>query len=323
MTRLNYIDSFKVFEKKPVSPPKQTAETVDELRNRLTGQLLHLYGAIPLSKDKSSVVIKKILANSMDGYFDLGEKVNIEDSTPYDHDKVRFKDYFDTLLSDKDSRGHNFEGTLAGLFDGELSKRGEKWDVTIDDKTWSVKFIDHGAKAPELGSYLKSLSSTDLINDIKNEGGLTLLFKFGSDDLKTKVWEVISAGITGGWIIGYPDNDLGEININILSLDAMKEILMSGLTVSPKGGKKELFNLAISSKFKNFSQKSSIIIPQISLSSLIEMCKSEDEYKWAHEVFGKIGSKIRPDVLRYIKTNAEFIGNNLLKTKKINNFKTN
>jgi hypothetical protein len=320
---LNHIRSFNLFEGKKVASV-ESIESEQEESDRLMGELLHLYGSIPLPKEKSSIVIKKIIANSMGYYFDLGEKVNIEESTPHDHDKVRFKDYFESLLKDKDSRGHNFEGTLAGLFNGKLSRRGEKWDITIDEKTWSVKFLESGSKAPEIGRFETLLTDADLEYEVESEGGLTWLFQVGPDDLKKEVWEeVISSGITGGWIIAYPDdiNNPSSIILNIITVDVMESILMNGLTAAPKGGKKEVFNLALSARFKDQPGviKSSIIIPQLSLKDLREISKSQDENEWSGYVFGKIGSKIRPDVLRFIGNNSEEIGKRLLNLK---NFKT-
>ncbi len=96
-------------------------------REELLGKLLHLYGSIPVSKQKSSVVIKKILHrntnNPNEPFFKLGD--NIDVISDASQDKVRFVDYFDSLLNSKETRGHNFEGTIAGLYNGELSEPGE------------------------------------------------------------------------------------------------------------------------------------------------------------------------------------------------------
>jgi hypothetical protein len=319
LSRLKYINEFKIFE----GSIQGRVETKKEEYDRLTGELLHLYGSIPLPKEKSSIVLKKIVQNSKGGFFTLGETVDVEKSFKYQHDRVRFKDYFESLLKDKDSRGHNFEGTLAGLFNGKLSTRGEKWDIVINGLTWSVKFIENGSKAPELGRYKSVITALDLEDDVEAEGGLTRLFQFGSDKIKNNVWEnIISKGITGGWIIAFPDdsNNPSEILINIINVDTMKRMLMNGMTASPKGGLKEIFNLALSARFKNFSQRSTIIIPTISITDLREIARTSDEYLWATNVFGKIGTKIRPDVLRYIRSNSEEISDKLFKFK---DFKTN
>lgn len=94
---MKFIKSYKVFE--------GVHDKSDEY-NSLMGRLLHLYGSIPVPKEKSSVVINKIVMSSMGKLFKLGEEVNINFYKL--HDKIRFSDYFDSLLEDKDVRGHNF-----------------------------------------------------------------------------------------------------------------------------------------------------------------------------------------------------------------------
>jgi len=74
-----------------------------EERDRLMGELLHLYGSIPVPKEKSSEVIRKIVIDTDGEFFKLGE--NIKPGSRKPHDKVRFTDYFDSLLSSKDIRG--------------------------------------------------------------------------------------------------------------------------------------------------------------------------------------------------------------------------
>lgn len=332
---MKFIENFQIFERK----------RLDEY-DELMGRLLHLYGSIPLEKEKASIVISKIIFKTMGKYYRLGEDVNIRHQA--DHDKVRFKDYFDSLLKSKDSRGHNFEGTLAGLYDGDLSERGEKWDITIEDKTWSVKFIDNASKAPEIGSFNKvimnaskrkeqndvlSLHYPNLYDDILEAGGLTILFRSGDIELKEKAFDVISQGITGGWIIAYPikskiNNNI-NIQLNIISVPEMREMLINGsmvsekgMSVSPKAGIKSKFTLALSAKFKYNKNviKSFIKIPILPLNKLREIARSNNEIEWAEDIFGPVyGSKIRPDVLRHIKNNSQEIGTKLLSYKNFNN----
>lgn len=288
-----------------------------EEEEQLMGKLLHLYGSIPLPKEKSSIVIKKII-EGVGKNFTFGQDLDIErDIVKYPHDKVRFNDYFDSLINDKDSRGHNFEGTLCGLFNGELSKRGEKWDIILNNLTWSIKFIDNPSKAPEIGSFNKALNDKNYKYQVENEKGLTNLFRKSEDqELKENVFDVISSGITGGWIISYA---IGRtIIMNIVDVETMKKILIDKkMTAAPKGGLKSIYSLAISAKFKNVEgvKISKIKFPNISLEELREIYKSDTENEWAQEVFGDISSKIRPDVIRNIRKNSEVIGRKLLKYK--------
>lgn len=290
----------------------------------LMGKLLHVYGSIPLQKEKARVVISKIIYNTNGKYYNLGDDVNIRHQA--DHDKVRFKDYFDSLLFSKDSRGHNFEGTLAGLFNGELSQRGEKWDIIIDEKTWSVKFMDNPSKAPEIGSFHKIIKDAGIEEEIIEEGGLTRLFKSNNRELKLKSFNIIANGITGGWIIAYPVKlQKGRninIEMNIISVEQMKKMFVEkGMSVAPKAGMKSYFTLALSARFKAEPDiiKSMIKIPLLPLSELRRISRTNTEDEWSQNVFGEYGAKIRPDVLRYIKNNSDEIADRLTKFKEFNN----
>lgn len=285
-------------------------------REDLLGKLLHLYGSIPVSKQKSSVVIKKIIYNNTihrTSFFKLGEDIDFISDAP--QDKVRFVDYFDSLINSKETRGHNFEGTIAGIYNGELSEPGEKWDVSIENKTWSVKFIDKNSKAPEIGRYKKVIGENNLTISVDKYNGLTKIFKIHNDEyvdmLKEEIWDnVISHGITGGWLIAYQYK--GDIVIHKIDLENMKDILFSGCTTSPKGGLINFYSLALSPKYKNISQKFTIKIPKLDLKELKQLYLNKEESIWSKDVFGPCSNKIRPDVLRYIKDNKIIIGNKLL-----------
>jgi hypothetical protein len=146
---------------------------------------------------------------------------------------------------------------------------------------------------------------------------LTRLFRESENqELKEEVFDVISSGITGGWIISSAVGN--SIIMNIVDVETMKKILIDKkMTAAPKGGLKSIYSLAISAKFKNVEgvKVSKIKFPKISLEELREIYKSDTENKWAQEVFGNISSKIRPDVIRNIRKNSEVIGRNLLKYK--------
>lgn len=280
-------------------------------REYLMGKLLHLYGSIPVPKEKSSVVISKIIITTRGEYYKLGQNVDIVHCKT--HDRVRFCDYFESLMENKDIRGHNFEGLVCGLFGGELAPRGAKYDLTIDDKKYSVKFVDGASKAPELGRYKKSVENEDVYSDIMDVGGLTELFKSDNNlHVKKRIWDYITPDVDG-WILAYP-GPKDSIVINKIDKDNMFRILAKGLVASPKGGKADKFSLALSAKYKRYTNlisTSVINIPTITLDELREENKDDDDNAWSNRVFGRIGSKIRPDVLRYIKLNKDFIADKL------------
>lgn len=291
----------------------------------LMGKLLHLYGSIPVQKEKASIVISKIILNGRKKHFRLGDDIDISHEAT--HDKVRFVDYFDSLIKSKDIRGHNFEGTICGLYGGDLSQRGEKWDLTIDGQSWSVKMVNSGSERIEIGSFFNDVLRKDKDKDVEFLGGITNIFRESDDyEFKNSLFDIISDRITGGWIIAYPvykDNKLSEISVNIISVESMRDLLVNkGLSVAPKSGMKDLYSLALSSTYKRYEgvKKSKIIIPTLSLRDLREIWSSGDESSWGYNVFGKWTEKIRPDVLRYIKNNSEEISS---KMKKFSNFDFN
>jgi hypothetical protein len=284
-----------------------------EEKNRLMGELLHLYGSIPVPKEKSSEVIKKIVIDTDGEFFKLGE--NIKPGSRKPHDKVRFADYFDSLLSSKDIRGHNFEGCLAGLYGGELNKRGGRWDITINDRNYSVKFVDGPGERVQLGSYKSYL--TEYQDQIESLGGIGKLFRIRNNKLKRKVWSKIVGSTTeniseiNGWIIAYPVGITGNwssIVCHLIDFDTMTNmVLKEDMTVAPKQGWSDYYSLAISSQFKNKGIKFEIEVPIMNLEELRLISLMDYEQKFSKKVFGEVSRKIRPDVLRYIIKNKDKI----------------
>ena len=308
---MNYIKEFKLFEQKQL-------DEYDEIM----GKMLRLYGSIPIPKEKSSIVIGKILESSIGRYYKLGEDIDIK--IQENHNKVRFRDYFDSLINSKDSRGHNYEGTLCGLHNGELSKRGEKWDMTLNNKTWSVKFVDNPSKAIQIGSYKGEFKNKQYLEEkINHVGGLTRLFKTDETELKKEVFDIISEGITGGWIISFPykanvkqkGRVIGDtvIRQHIITTEEMKQLFVDGLSIAPKRGLNSYYTLALSSKYKKYDNHSisDIIIPKLTLPDLKKIYQANR--RWSLSVFGDFANKMRPDVLKYIKSNSKDISNKLIK----------
>ena len=313
---MRYIENFKLFEN------TKNQEEYDDIM----GKLLHLYSSIPLTKQKSERVIKLILKYK---FFPIGGDENGEIDLRYKkpQDQIRFVDYFQSLIDSKETRGHNFEGFISGIHGGKLSEFSDsKYDVIINNKTWSVKFIDNKNKAPEIGSFFK-LMTEELKQKVKLENGITKIFQKDLDFLnpelkllKEEIWNVIQTDITGGWLIAYPEENQNILNIviNIIDLETMRKLLFSGNTTSPKNGASGLFNLALNSSYTKLTQKYRIKIPKFTTAQLKELYLNETETEWAKDVFSNYGKSIRPDVLRYIKDNRIQIAKNL---EKFENFK--
>jgi hypothetical protein len=284
-----------------------------EERERIIGELLHLYGSIPVPKEKSSQVIKKIVLDTDGEFYKLGENVKPGSRKP--HDKVRFADYFDSLLSSKDIRGHNFEGCLCGLYGGELNKRGGRWDITIGDKNYSVKFVDGSNERVQLGSYKSYMKGYE--DQIESLGGLGKLFRVRNNRIKKTLWNKIVGSTStkrseiDGWIIAYPVGITGSwssIVCHLIDFETMSNmILKEDMTVAPKQGWSDYYSLAISSQYKNKGIRFEIEVPNISNEELRLISLMDYENKFSKSVFGEVSSKIRPDVLRYILKNRERI----------------
>ena len=158
----------------------QLFESHDSEYDELMGKLLHLYGSIPLPKEKSSQVIKKIILKTKGEFFKIGEDIHLDYQET--HDKVRFTDYFDSLVKHQDIRGHNFEGFLCGVYGGTLNKRGGKYDITVDGKNISVKFYRDENERVQLGEYKSILSEYE--QEIDEYGSLGKVFHSDDEILK-------------------------------------------------------------------------------------------------------------------------------------------
>lgn len=314
---MKHLLGFKIFEDN---------SEYNHIWHKNMGRLLHLYGSIPLTKEKSSIVIKKILS-SAGLHYNIGDDIDLNrdlTNTNKIHDKVRFKDYFDSMLSSKDTRGPNFEGFISGIYNGELSNQlGSKHDMTIGDFKYSLKFTETASKAPEIGSsYLQNMDFSD---DIKDLGNLTHIFldTVGEiidlkelNKLKRKIFAEVSRDIDM-WVLCYPNRnkksgEIESITINTINKPQMRNLLFSGCVSAPKSGylkpTSNPFALALSPNYKktNWYDSSTIILPKVSLKEIQNLNSVTDD-SWVNKVFGEAGYKMRPDVLDYIKNNAQKI----------------
>ena len=320
---MKHLLSYKIFEEASGG----TVEWRQKPREEKIGALLHLYGSIPVSKEKAAIVINKIVMATKGDHFKLTDNYIIPGANKL-HDQLRFADYFDSLLTSKDTRGHNFEGLIAGLFGGELTRRGTRSDVIINGEGWSVKFVNSKSESPVLGSIKSALDrqrrNAEKFNKGRRTGKRIILldkigdrtvveiFKSDDDELKEAVFNVAFRGTTG-FIIGYPDvddNNEDVIRLHVLSFDEMRSVVCGGGVVNPKNSS-DVWSLRVASSYRRAPNKIEISIPTITDEELNQLI-GEDDNRWAKNVFGyTIARRMRPDVIQDIRKDKEKISQRL------------
>ena len=92
-------------------------QDTDNLGYELGMQMSSL-GPIPKTKKQAAEVIKRIFNSSKQPFYGVGENISLDSDLNKIKDKVRFFEYGKSFHSEKEGRGFNFEGMLAGLFNG-------------------------------------------------------------------------------------------------------------------------------------------------------------------------------------------------------------
>ena len=297
--------------------PYKIYESYDEdwsklSRERKMGKLLHLYSSIPLRKEKASEVIKAIVKYSKKTSISIYDKKVI---TPWNklHDRLRFNDYFNSLLSSKDTRGHNFEGLIAGLFDGEIQTRGSRADVILKGgERCSIKFIDSKSESPVLGSIYASIKGRpDIIEKIGDRSIYEIFNTISVDEEKFReeIFDLAFGGVDL-FLIGYASTISSQIELHVIKFEDMKNNVCGGLVVAPKV-KSSKWSVRISSSAYKNDDTLKIKIPTISMDQL-DTLWSQGARKWSKSIFGNsITSRLRTDVIEDIIGDKEEISNNL------------
>lgn len=294
------------------------------------GKLLHLYSSIPIQKEKAEIVIKSIVKDS-------GNDFNIHDKgtiTPWKfgknktikktnknnrelklHDKLRFNDYFNSLLKSKDIRGFNFEGLIAGLFNGSVQRPGLRDDVKLKTgESCSVKFIDSKSESPVLAS-LKNAMTPEILAEIGNRRIYDVFntISVEEESLRSKIFD-LAFGEIDLFLIGYPDKQTSPnyIILHVIKNKEMKDAVCGGLVNAPKTSSNK-WQLRISSSAYKTDDPIKIEIPKISdedLDNLWDIGSRE----WSKEIFGNsISRRMRSDVIDDVMDNKEEIADNLEK----------
>ena len=337
---MKYLSKYKLFE----------SESKEETLGSLKSKIFRFYTPIPLSRRKASFVIDKMFK-----YYDIplfgiltSDEVNLKEIGLEEHTKLknalRFEEYLNTLLgrqsfgddskTDKSSRGFNFEGLIAGFFNGRISfDPNSTYDLSIENVgNCSVKFVDDMSQSPRLTNISDILKNDDDVKNLKsynillengiydlikskekgnwksnfNKLGYDLTFNEMMEDIKfvlTKVFEEVDY-----FIIGYPKDDV--IIISVIEKNKMIDFILENGLNSPKGSNYNEVRVS-SNVYKegsdNVKNTIEINIPKLTLDEVKTIFYGQHR-EWANDVFGKEWSpKMRTDLISYIHDNKDDI----------------
>lgn len=342
---MRYLSKYKLFESKEMS--------VEELRSAI----FRFYTPIPLSRKVASKVIKLLFNYNNINFPSIltDSSVNLElfgkKGTNYRHsclkNKLRFEDYLNSLLGetddsgDKANRGFDFEGLIAGFFDGEISTDPKsKYDVTIGDDKHSVKFLNGPGENPTLTT-ITSIYDLDSVKKLNNyeelkERGLFDIFSVGDNvqEMSKDIRKVLKIGFgnVDYFTVGYPKMDTNQIVIKVIKTKRLIDAIMdygyklrvpnnsksdkkwdTALNGSRKSNKHEIrINNKIYSDSSKYVDNVFIIdIPQTTDEEIREIYYGQNR-EWADEVFGpEWSNKMRTDVINHIRKHKDKIITNM------------
>lgn len=329
---MKYLSKYKLFE----------SESKEETLGSLKSKIFRFYSPIPNNRYRASSVIKKILNN--EGFDILKDKEIKLDNIGYNEtsklkNKLRFEEYLNALLGemyidsesgdkvyikDTDTRGFNFEGLIAGLFNGffNTDKKGT-WDVKLNvGGKSSIKFKETETENTSLTS-IASLYKSELLSNLY---GFDILKKEGIKEVLNKIKDGVK---------NVNDNGVELDNTKLKSsIKKILEITFKDVDIFITGSKKE--NNLIIQVYKKEDIISGILkeglyasrgpIHQIrtNLSKFvpintinINLPKTTDEEiikiyngknrDWADVIFKDWSNRIRTDFIDYFYDNREMI----------------
>lgn len=307
---MKFILPYKLFENTNSNYDDWDSLSFDEKKSKLFA----IYPAIPLEKRAAAEAIRKIRMSEKEEVSKLEDNhINFPDKKPID--KLRWNQYFNSLIASKEIRGHNFEGLIAGLYDGKFTIPGQRGDLIIEEKAVSVKSLNDETQSPVLGSVYNSLSEDQLTQ--LGDRSIHELFKNPKKDeeeLRKSIWDVSFGGenIVDYFLIAYfiePSvKSSGTIFIYIFSNEEMYEFVNSGKGLNAPKNKGQIYQFRISSTYKAFKQRPiTIKIPRIRERDLDKIWNVTSR-NWAKYVFGKdISKKMRTDTIEDIIDDKEDI----------------
>ena len=269
-------------------------------------------GPIPKAKKQAAEVIKRIFNSSNQEFYKPGDNISLGDDLNTTKDKVRFFEYGKSFQAEKEGRGFNFEGMLAGLFNGIPIVSKAKEDIIVDGIPYSVKSSEPGSSF-DSGTLIYGFRNE--LQDMEENGidttGINtpydLLKKEGEEYLRFKIAMLASMftsskGTPIEWIFSIIHPNYIEYTVWSTE-DLINELVsnpgMIGVGRSPRT------DVRMKSRF--LMQNPNIIqFPTFTSNQLKKLRYDKDrglKTDKIAELFGKYKTKVRYDVLEYIRKN--------------------
>jgi len=274
-------------------------------------KIMSTIGPIPKTKMSSSNVIKRILRSEEIPFFNIDDGIDLNSSLKRLVDKIRFYEYFISFKRDKDGRGFNFEGLLAGLTGGKPIISQRKEDIKIGDEYYSVKLTQPGERF-DLGSLSSGFEAAkiELIEDGYGVDDLKRpidLMKMSNEFDEYKVLMLKTSFVVGEdpskslkWVFSILNED--DISYCVTDTDS----LINSIIENYKSGKGNYSISIPQDKVGGLCNK--ITFPKVTnkeIKNLNYRKNSSRKDDRISDLFGRYSKNIRFDIIQYIRKNPD------------------
>jgi hypothetical protein len=266
----------------------------------------YLYNPIPVVKQEASEVIQRIL-RTHDLSFEFGKDADLNQLDTVN--KMRMKDYINRIVKYKEIRGHAIEGLMCGLYNGNLNTtQSGSWDYSVAPGTVEQKYIEDEGESPVIGGYKQVLTSLGpevnaIVKSVTENYNETNIFLINDEDL-TDIKRNVLAGMVAD-VVCISTKKLDRIRSYYFTKENFIQIFSDANNCSApkqKGGNQlRVKSSAVRSQGITFD----IIIPKISQKEYDDFLNVDQEEQAVAQIFGPFSTKIRPDILKWIKNNKE------------------
>lgn len=271
-------------------------------------------GPIPKAKKQAAEVIKRIFNSSKQEFYKPGDNIYLGKDLNTIKDKVRFFEYGKSFQAEKEGRGFNFEGMLAGLFNGTPIVSKAKEDIIVGGVPYSVKSAEPGSSF-DSGTLIYGFRNE--LDDMESNGVDTtgiktpydLLKKEGEEYIRFKIGMLASMftssnGTAIDWIFSiiHPN----YIEYTVWSTEDLINELVSNPTMIGVG-RSPRTDVRMKSRFL-MKNPNIIQFPTFTYNELKKLRYDKDrglKTDKIAELFGKYKTKVRYDVLQYIRKNPQ------------------